>query len=246
MSSSLHPDGFTTSSRTVVPCSSTTERYFHGFERSEMFEQLFRRLEILEKWRELAIRPNPKDCDPEDHDLLDKEVDNLVELQQRCHQIRIQMNATLPCAEIVPRWDTYLVAHQSTIPEAGLGLFYERDDDDDETTTTTIIPEGTIICYYTGHLLDFRTSRIIQDTSYLMMVQGETFVDARTCPNIKARYINDPLNETAVNCKFVPMMYRSAVVTCRPVEPGEELFASYGDFYWTQRQTTGNRLKTSS
>jgi SET domain-containing protein len=78
-----------------------------------------------------------------------------------------------------------------------------------------------------------------------MMVQGQTFVDARTCPNIKARYINDPLNETAVNCKFVPMDYRSAVVTNRAVEPGEELFASYGDFYWTQRQTTGNRLKPS-
>lgn len=220
-----------------VPCS--TERYFHGFERSEAFEQLFRRLEILEKWRELAIRPNDNDCDPDDQDLFAKEFDNVLELQQRCNEIRIQMNATLPSVEIVPRWDTYLVARQSTIPEAGLGLFFEGDDE-------TTIPEGTIVCYYTGHLLDFRTSRVIQDTSYLMMVQGETFVDARTCPNIKARYINDPLNETAVNCKFVPMEYRSAVVTCRAVERGEELFASYGDFYWTQRQATGNHLKPSS
>jgi hypothetical protein len=216
--------------------SSSSEQYFHGFERSETFERLFQRLETLETWRELAIRPTLKDCDPEDQDLLTHEFDDVNELKHRCYQTRLKMNAVLPPVEIIPKWDKYLLPRQSTIPEAGIGLFYEGSE---------TIPEGTIICYYTGHLLDFRMSRTLQDTSYLMMVKGETFVDARTCLDVKARYINDPLNETAINCTFVPMNYRSAVVTARTVQPGEELFATYGDYYWAQRQALGTSLKPS-
>ena len=206
-----------------------SEEYFHGFERSPTFERLFHRLELLETWCELAIRPTSlHDCPLEDHDLFAKPVDNVVELQQRCLATRIQMNAILPLIEIIPQWDIYLIHRPSTIHGAGMGLFYVGEE---------TIPQGAILCYYTGQLLNFRTCRTMHDTSYLMMVLGETFVDARHCLDVKARYINDPLqNETAVNCTFVPMKYRCAVVTSRPVLSGEELFAAYGDYYWTQQR----------
>jgi len=42
-----------------------------------------------------------------------------------------------------------------------------------------------------------------------------------------------------VNCKFVPEKFRSAVVAIRSIEAGEELFASYGDGYWSQHGTMG-------
>jgi hypothetical protein len=42
------------------------------------FEQLFHRLQVLENWKELAIRPSSLEvCDPGDVDLLEKELDNL-------------------------------------------------------------------------------------------------------------------------------------------------------------------------
>ena len=218
-----------------------TERYFHGFERSAPFERLFHRLELLETWCELAIRPLSLDeCPLEDHDLFAKPVDNVVELQQRCRATRIQMNDILPLIEIIPQWDRYLTHRPSTIHGAGMGLFYVGEE---------TIPQGTILCYYTGHLLNFRTCRTMHDdTSYLMMVLDQTFVDAQHCFHVKARYINDPLhNETSINTTFVPMQYRCAVVTSRPVTTGDELFAAYGDYYWNQQrqqQCLHNELRT--
>ena len=69
---------------TDIPEGDFEERYFHGFERSKIFENLWFRLEALEKWNELAIRPSPSDCHPSDVDLLEQEVDDLAELQRRC------------------------------------------------------------------------------------------------------------------------------------------------------------------
>ena len=47
--------------------------FFKGFHRSETFERQWLRLEQLELWRELAIRPeNREACYEEDRDLFDK------------------------------------------------------------------------------------------------------------------------------------------------------------------------------
>jgi hypothetical protein len=50
--------------------------YFKGFKSSAKFERLFRRLEALERWRELAVRPSPEDCDPDEQSLLQEEFDD--------------------------------------------------------------------------------------------------------------------------------------------------------------------------
>lgn len=208
--------------------------YLYGFQRSNIFLQLFHRMAILEKWRELAIRPTIDECDQNDMDLFDKEMDDPFELQERCHQVRSLMNRNLPPIEKVKEWDLYLKPRPSRIKAAGIGLFYEGN---------IAIPNETTICYYTGHLHSFQSSRRLEDKTYLMMVLGETFVDPRPCLDIKARYINDPLNENALNCKYEPMKYRAAVVTTRSVKPGEELFAAYGEFYWSQHPFPGKVFK---
>ena len=207
------------------------KNYFKGFERSAEFEQLWFRLKTLELWKELAIRPSKEDCHEEDKSLLQNELDDLQELQERCNHVRHLLNKNLPPIE--QALDKFLIPKKSRIPNAGLGLFYEPE------SPNQIILKGTVVCYYTGNIHSFHSSKKIKDKSYLMMVRGDVLVDPGPLKHIKARYINDPLNEEVVNCKYVPEELRSAVVTTRVVIPGEELFASYGDAYWSNHKSAG-------
>jgi hypothetical protein len=134
------------------------------------------------------------------------------------------MNDNLPPIEEAAL-DEELLAKTSAIPDAGLGLFYEPGCQDKP------IPAGTIMCYYAGHIHNFQSARNLQFRNYLMNTQGGVLVDSRCLPHIKARYINDPLNEDMINCRFFPEEFRAAVVATREIRPGEELFASYGDAY---------------
>ena len=218
--------------------------FFHGFERSQVFEQLYERLHVLEKWKELAIRPASVDqCDPEDLDLFHRESDDIDELQERCNKVRATMNENLPAIETIVDLNDSLIPKPSSIPGAGLGLFYVPQNMNNGQDFSKTISKGTIICFYTGHLQNIQSSRkLVLDKSYLMMVQGDNLVDPGPCRNIKARYINDPLNEKAVNCQFIPNgAWRSAVVTTRNIEPGEEFFVSYGDMYWSQHKDPGKQ-----
>ena len=219
----------------MTTAETTQPKYFRGFLAEPKFVQLFRRLEYLETWRELAIRPSRDDCDPDDHPLLDNELDDCVELDKRCAKVRRQMNERLPPIEEV--LDSDLVAKPSQIPAAGMGLFYEG---------TRTIQQGETLCYYTGHIHSFRSARQLMDKSYLMMVQKEVLVDPREVISIKARFINDPLDEDFVNCEFVPEELRSAVVAKRDIDPGTELFVSYGEGYWTQHSEKGTILSTQN
>jgi hypothetical protein len=200
------------------------------------FQRLSSRLEMLERWRELAIRPDKKEDWMEDSDLFNREIDDCQELMRRCLEVRAQMNENLPPVEKAR--DEDLVPRESGIPEAGLGLFCEPS-----RKPIDPIPAGETLCYYTGHLHNYHSAKSLQDRSYLMVVEGDTLVDPGPLPHIKARFINDPLNETFVNCKFVPGHFRAAVVATRTIAPGEELFVSYGDGYWAQHQTLGRRKK---
>jgi hypothetical protein len=212
--------------------------YFMGFERSQKFEDLWRRLEQLEKWKELAIRPEPIECDPDDLIFLEKDVDDVAELQKRCETVRRLMNEILPPIE--KRLDDDLIPKSSNIPNAGLGLFYQP------SSSSNPISKGTILCYYTGHIHNFQSARLIKDTSYLMMVQGDVLVDPGPMKHIKARYINDPLNENIVNCKFVPDAFRSAVIATKEIRLGEEIFVAYGDTYWSGHDGIGTHFVLST
>lgn len=209
------------------------------------FQDHWERVQQLERWRELAIRPTREECHADDQQMLEQEQDNLAELQRRCLQVRDLMNQRLPPQ--VSLLEHQLVCHASRIPNSGKGLFY-KPVDSERAGDETPIPVGEILCYYYGHIHDFHSTKQLTDTSYLMLVGGNVFVDPRLCPDIKARYINDPLNEALVNCKFVPepMSFRSAVVSTREIHPQTELFISYGDFYWSQQSIKGTVFVGSS
>ena len=202
------------------------------------YEHLYRRLEMLELWRELAVRPKREEC-VEDSDLLDRgDLDDVHELTERCLLVRGLMNDSLPPVE--EACDRHLIARKSSIPDAGLGLFFEPDEVSNDCEDGTFhIDVGTILCYYTGHMHNYHSAKMLKDRSYLMLVHGGILLDAGPLPQIKARYINDPLNDKFVNCKYVPDKLRSAVVATRTIRRGEELFASYGDAYWAQHETLG-------
>jgi hypothetical protein len=204
------------------------------------YEHLFRRLEMLELWRELAIRPTREEF-VEDSDFWDREEDDVQELTERCLLVRGLMNDSLPPVE--EAYDRHLIARKSGIPNAGLGLFFdpEKVSNDSEDGMSSIEAE-TILCFYTGHLHNYHSAKGLKDRSYLMLVYGGLLVDSGPLPQIKARYINDPLNDKLVNCKFVPDKLRSAVVATRIITRGEELFASYGDAYWAQHETLGRSI----
>jgi hypothetical protein len=167
------------------------------------YKRLYRRLEMLELWRELAVRPKREEF-VEDSDLFDRELDDVQELTERCLRVRALMNDSLPPVE--EAHDRHLIASKSGIPDAGLGLFFDPSSRLEEEVSNdgedgTSIDAGTILCYYAGHIHNYHSAKGLKDRSYLMLVDGDILVDPGPLPQIKARYINDPLNDQFVNCK---------------------------------------------
>jgi hypothetical protein len=70
-----------------------------------------------------------------------------------------------------------------------------------------------------------------------MLVDGDVLVDPRPLPEIKARYINDPVNVKLLNALYEPQIkaHRSTVIAIRDIMAGQEIFAPYGDFYWSMQ-----------
>jgi hypothetical protein len=190
--------------------------------------------------------------------MLEREGDDLKLLSKKCLQVRQDMNQNhLPSHELA--LDDELMVKKSRIPNAGKGLFYEplpNDYDEEEesnndrsnggmnsssrkNTKQQQISKGSILCFYTGHRHNFHSQKYLVDKSYLLHVGRDMLVDPRETLQIKARYINDPLNEALVNCKFVPDPdeYRCKVVATRTIDPGEELYISYGDIYALETAT---------
>lgn len=205
-----------------------------------------RRLHQLEQWLELAIRPSLDDLvDASDGDLLrdDDGIDDLIELQKRCNEAcQVRNDLWTSCSSVRAHHvmlDDELQPLPSQVPEAGLGLFFKPKD------TNKCICQGETICYYWGHVHNFRSAKQLRNRSYLMLVQGHALVDPGPLLFIKARYINDPCNELLYNVQFSPEQNRSAVIATRDIEPGEELFVAYGDAYWTQ-QPFSPRIMTNS
>jgi hypothetical protein len=207
---------------------------------SPSFLENLDRLEKLELWRELAIRPSQEDCHDEDRILLVHQVDDIHELERRSLRVRELMNNHLPLFQTP--LEEHLVASPSQIPQAGYGLFYQPDG---MPNNNQAIPVGVTLCYYYGHIHNVQSARKLSDKSYVMLVSGNLLVDPRSCLHIKARYINDPLNDALLNCMYVPetALFRCAVVSIKEIQPNSELFASYGDLYWSQQNIMGNFFK---
>ena len=108
----------------------------------ELFEAQCRRLQNLVKWYELGIRPSKDNRDVhvgKDEDLFQASNDDLRQLLLRTMKAQDELNKNLPPHPKTDHEKNLRVA-TSTIEGGGNGLF-----------TTAFIPQGTVICHYTGY-----------------------------------------------------------------------------------------------
>ena len=185
-------------------------------------------LDEMERWLDMGERPT-KLYFEDDRDILKLEEDEMYseavsKLSKRCQAIRCLLWSLMPA----PPRDEHLTIKDSWLGgQSGLGLFAAKD-----------LCKDTVVCYYTGQEHSMKTSRRLDDRSYLNQVSENLFVDPKPCPNIKARYINDCINPNAYNCYYESNLSKRCVEVraLRNIRKGEELFVSYGSKYWDQAQ----------
>ena len=70
------------------------------------------------------------------------------------------------------------------------------------------------------------------------------WIDASSCTDVLARYINDPLLPVAYNVKFdkKPESGCAEVVATRDIAQGEEIYVDYGKDYWRGSDCKGRRM----
>jgi hypothetical protein len=213
-----------------------------------LFAAQTRRVENLIKWYELGIRPSLSSSSllnqvahaDKDQDILSSENDNLSTLLLRSLEAQDERNTNLP-PHPTTKYENQLKVSPSTIEGAGNGLF-----------ASSPIPKGETICHYTGYRHDYQSQKRLRDRSYILKLQNgwpkfdrknDGFVDALPCPEVLARYINDPRREDKCNVKFEhiqqPGIWHCPVVALRDIDVGEELFVSYGPRYWVESRMIG-------
>ena len=153
-------------------------------------------------------------------------------LEEPTEEIKRDENKLIEFINRNRRKDSSMVrVGKSTIPNAGLGLFADKD-----------ITEGERIrgATYGGRIMNFNEAKKIpmKEKDYVMALHLNVHVDAKEHYGYMARYINDTYKtEKSRNCKFLKMSVenRASVIAMRDIERGEELFAEYGSGYWRAR-----------
>jgi SET domain-containing protein len=114
-----------------------------------------------------------------------------------------------------------LIIKQSSIQNAGLGVF-----------TNEFIPKGQIIDEYFGELLELDYS----PSKYYFEIKDGLGIDAFNYPRCFMAMINDAYETVNQNnCDFTIDTTNNQVfvLSIRDIHQNEELFISYGDYYWT-------------
>jgi SET domain-containing protein len=116
----------------------------------------------------------------------------------------------------------------SNIKNAGNGLF-----------SFQYIPKDTMIGYYKGDVLSGNN----KVTDYSFEISPKYFIDAKEFPRCFIAMINDAKNsQFENNCEFriIEKKIKKNSIIClysiKDIKKGDELFASYGDEYWTTRK----------
>ncbi len=134
-----------------------------------------------------------------------------------------------------------LYIDDSKIKGAGLGVFTEDD-----------IPEDTIIDEYRGDLI--QSFEELDNDYYYQLIEpnketGEMGlgVDASKLPRCYMAMINDATLDKKYenNCMFEDDIENKKVyvISTRDIKAGEELFVSYGDYYWNISSSNRELLK---
>jgi hypothetical protein len=114
-------------------------------------------------------------------------------------------------------FDLYVA--NSQIHKAGMGVF-----------TQQFIPKDTIIDEYYGDVYEISHS----PSRYFFEIEEGLGIDAFNLPRCYMAMINDTYGTNhSYNCEFIVNTRRVFVKSLTTIEPGQELFISYGDQYWT-------------
>ena len=114
---------------------------------------------------------------------------------------------------------------QSTLPEAGRGLF-----------TKKAIKKGEIICYFDGDLID-EEEAVKRDVGnrghYFVQLASGKILDTYHSESF-ARFVNDAKDKKINNGKIFSadcgnLAYISSI---KAIAPGSEIFVDYGEQYW--------------
>jgi len=112
----------------------------------------------------------------------------------------------------------------STIPNAGNGAF-----------ANIALSKGTVLGAYKGKKLSKSAYERLADDSYVWELSsrhGPVYMDGKN-PKLSnwLRFLNDS-RDRRINVE--PYQYRQNIYyrTIRSIKPGQELFVSYGDYYW--------------
>lgn len=115
----------------------------------------------------------------------------------------------------------------SNIKNGGNGLFSLQN-----------IPNETMIGYYAGDILSGNN----KVTDYSFQISKKYFIDAKEFPRCFIAMINDAKNSQFVNnCEFriienkIKKKNKICLYSIKNIKRCDELFASYGDEYWTTR-----------
>jgi hypothetical protein len=115
----------------------------------------------------------------------------------------------------------------SNIQNGGNGLFSLQN-----------IPNETMIGYYIGDILSGNN----KVTDYSFQISKKYFIDAKEFPRCFIAMINDAKNSEFVNnCEFriienkIKKKNKICLYSIKNIKRCDELFASYGDEYWTTR-----------
>lgn len=123
--------------------------------------------------------------------------------------------------------EKFLVIKNSTLPDAGKGLF-----------TKKAIAAGTRITEYKGRVTTWKEVEDDHDNAYLFTVTDQHVIDARRALKSFARYANDARGFTRIkgitnNCIYVQDENNRVFLEAkRDIAAGGEIFVSYGNDYW--------------
>ena len=138
---------------------------------------------------------------------------------------------------VLRSWAHGVEVRRSRIPRSGDGLFASRD-----------FAAGEQLGEYRGRVLSLLQATRLEDRDYLMGGFGiNSHVDARFALDAPARYVNDNFDKSKLNAEFEKdkAAKRAKLVATRAIRRGEEIYASYGESYWSSRgidPTTGALL----
>ena len=122
--------------------------------------------------------------------------------------------------------EKFLEVKESTIPQAGKGLF-----------TTVDIPKHTRIVQYKGRITTWKEVEYDSKNGYIYTVNPKHVIDAKRTLKAVARYANDAKGLKRIkgitnNCHFLNDGLKVYIESARFIPAGSEILVDYGKEYW--------------